>query len=217
MEVANQSSSNTQSAATKYTTPVQGDTKNRQGEMPPSVLKDRPQNERPPPIRHFNPNPLMEVPQEDHSPQKSSQRPTPTVDNPIAVQDPFDTQMEVPFSEDIVEPVFKRPDMAEFEIPPVLEEMIPDGALIHKHLPKQADMDRILAQINRKYLRRMHLPCSLRDMQAAYMQSPHFCDIYNVLLFNRYPKNRKARENLRQAMLNQICNPRRITVHIHEE
>ena len=81
--------------------------------------------------------------------------------------------------------------------------MIPDGALIHKHLPKQVDIDRILAQINRKYLRRMHLPCSLRDMQAAYMQSPHFCDIYNVLLFNRYPKNRKAIEKLRQAMLSQ--------------
>ena len=49
----------------------------------------------------------------------------------------------------------------------------------------------------------MHLLCSLRDMQAAYMQSPHFCDIYNVLLFNRYPKNRKAIEKLRQAMLSQ--------------
>ena len=93
--------------------------------------------------------------------------------------------------------------MADFEIPPVLEEMIPDGALIHKHLPKHVDMDRILAQINRKYLRRMHLPCSLRDMQAAYMQSSHFCDIYNVLLFNKYPKNRKAIEKLRQAMLSQ--------------
>ena len=57
--------------------------------------------------------------------------------------------------------------MADFKIPPVLEEMIPDGALIHKHLPKQADINRILAQINisekylRKYLRKMHLPCSL--------------------------------------------------------
>ena len=49
----------------------------------------------------------------------------------------------------------------------------------------------------------MHLPCSLRDMQAAYMQSPHFCDIYNVLLFNKYPKTKKAIEKLRQAMLSQ--------------
>ena len=78
--------------------------------------------------------------------------------------------------------------MADFEIPLVLEEMIPDGSLIHKHLPKQADIDKILTQINRKYLRKMYLPCSLKDMQAAYMQSPHFCDTYNAIMFNRYPK-----------------------------
>ena len=173
--------------------------------MLPQAPDNRPQNVRPPPVRHFEPNPLMEVPQEDngHQEKVNKQRPIPTIDNSVAVQDSFDTQMEVPFSEDIVEPVFKRPDMADFEIPPVLDEMIPDGALIHRHLPKQVDMDRILAQINRKYLRKMHLPCSLRDMQAAYMQSPHFCDIYNMLLFNKYPKNRKAVEKLRQAMLSQ--------------
>ena len=178
---------------------------NRGEKVLPQAPDNRPQNVRPPPVRHFEPNPLMEVPQEDNGPQEKAnqQRPIPTIDNSVAVQDPFDTQMEVPFSEDIVEPVFKRPDMADFEIPPVLEEMIPDGALIHRHLPKQVDMDRILAQINRKYLRKMHLPCSLRDMQAAYMQSPHFCDIYNVLLFNKYPKNRKVVEKLRQAMLSQ--------------
>ena len=180
------------------------ETDNREENVLPQSPNNRPQDVRPPPVRHFEPNPLMEVPQEDNSPQEIvSQRPSPVIDNSVVVQDPFDTQMEVPFSEDIVEPVFKRPDMADFEIPPVLEEMIPDGALIHTHLPKQADMDRILAQINRKYLRRMHLPCSLRDMQAAYMQSSHFCDIYNVLLFNKYPKNRKAIEKLRQAMLSQ--------------
>ena len=179
------------------------ETDNREENVLPQSPNSRPQDARPPPVRHFEPNPLMEVPQEDNGPQEIvNQRPSPVIDNSVVVQDPFDTQMEVPFSEDIVEPVFKRPDMADFEIPPVLEEMIPDGALIHKHLPRQADMERILAQINRKYLRRMHLPCSLRDMQAAYMQSSHFCDIYNVLLFNKYPKNRKAIEKLRQAMLN---------------
>ena len=119
------------------------------------------------------------------------------------MQDPFDTQMEVPFTEDTVEPVFKRPEMADFEIPPVLEEMIPYGTLIHKHLLTQADIDKILTQINGKYLRKMHLPCSLRDMLAAYMQSPHFHDIYNVIVFNRYPKHRKAIEKLQQAMLSQ--------------
>ena len=33
----------------------------------------------------------MEVPQEDVSPQGVSQKPTPTIDNSVAVQDPFDT------------------------------------------------------------------------------------------------------------------------------
>ena len=111
--------------------------------------------------------------------------------------------MEVPFTEDTVKPIFKKPEIVDFEIPPVLEEMIPDGSLIHKHLPKQADIDKILTQINRKYLRRMHLPCSLKDMQAAYMQSPHFCDVYNDIMFNKYPKHRKAIKKLHQAMLSQ--------------
>ena len=153
-------------------------------------------------FEHFEPNPLLEVPQQDKDPQEIvSQQPVHSTGNPNAVQDPFDTQMEVPFTEDIVEPVFKRPEIADFEIPLVLEEMIPDGSLILKHLPKLAYIDK--TQVNRKYLRKMHLPCSLRDMQAAYMQSPHFCDIYNAIMFNRYPKHRKGIEKLQKAMLSQ--------------
>ena len=147
----------------------------------PSLLANQPAHDNPIPVIHFEPNPLLEVPQQDKDSQEIvSQQPVHSAGNLNVIQDPFDTQMEVPFTEHTVEPVFKRPEMADFEIPPVLEEMIPDGSLIHKHLPKQADVDKILTQINRKYLRRMHLPCSLRDMQAAYMQSHHFCDIYNA-------------------------------------
>ena len=156
------------------------------------------------PVRHFEPSPLLEVPPPSKEPPEvTRQYPVHGTGNPSVPQDPFDTQMEVPFSEDTVEPVFKKPEMTDFEIPPVLEEMIPDGSLIHKHLPKQADIDKILTQINKKYLRRMHLPCSLKDMQATYMQSPHFCDIYNAIMFNKYPKHKKAIEKLQQAMLSQ--------------
>ena len=155
-------------------------------------------------VRHFEPSPLLEVPTPNKEPPEvTRQYPAHGTGNPNVPQDPFDTQMEVPFTEDTVEPIFKKPEITDFEIPPVLEEMIPDGSLIHKHLPKQADIDKILTQINRKYLRRMHLPCSLKDMQAAYMQSPHFCDIYNSIMFNKYPKHRKAIEKLHQAMLSQ--------------
>ena len=140
----------------------------------PPPIANHPTSNSPVPVRHFEPNPLLEVRKPDQIPQETaSQQPVQRTENPVAKKDLFNTQMEVPFSEDIVEPVFKRPEMTDFEIPPVLEEMIPDVTLIHKHLPKQADIDR-------KYLRKMHLPCSLKDMQAAYIQSPHFCDIYVI-------------------------------------
>ena len=81
-------------------------------------------------MRHFEPNPLMEVPQEDKEPQEVIiHPPVHSQDNPFGTQDPFDTQMEVPFSEDAVEPVFKRCELGDFEIHPILEEMIPDGVM----------------------------------------------------------------------------------------
>ena len=156
---------------------------------PPSIA-NQPTSNGPVPVRHFEPNPLLEVPRPDQIPQETvSQQPAQGTENSVAKPDPFDTQMEVPFSEDIVEPVFKRPEMTDFEIPPILEEMIPDGTLIHKHLPKQADIDRIMTRINRKYLKRMHVPCSLKGMQAAHIQSPHFCDIYT---WSRITRNFKC-------------------------
>ena len=167
-------------------------------------VTEQPVIDYPIPVRHFEPSPLLEVPTPNKElPEVTRQYSVCGTGNPNVPQDPFDTQMEVPFAEDTVEPVFKKPEMTDFEIPTVLEEMIPDGSLIHRHLPKQADIDKILTQINRKYLRRMHLPCSLKDMQATYMQSPRFCDIYNAVMFKKYPKHRKAIEKLHQAMLNQ--------------
>ena len=95
----------------------------------PQPLANQPAHDNPIPVRHFEPNSLLEVPQQDKDPQEIvSQPPVHSTGNPNAVQDPFDTQMEVPFTEDIVEPVFKRPEMADFVIHPVLEEMILDGS-----------------------------------------------------------------------------------------
>ena len=86
----------------------------------PPPIASQPTNDDPIPVRHFEPNPLSEVPQQDKEPQEAtSQHPVHSAGNPNAVQDPFDTQMEVHFTEDVIEPVFKRPEMADFEIPPV--------------------------------------------------------------------------------------------------
>ena len=168
----------------------------------PPPIASQPINDNPIPVRHFEPNPLLEVPQQDKEPQElTSQHPVHSAGNPNVIQIHLILKWKFLFTEDTIELVFKRPEMTDFEIPLVLEKMIPDGSLIHNHLPKQADVDKILTQINRKYLRRMHLHSSLKDMQAAYMQSPHFCDTYNAIMFNRYPKHRKAMEKLQQVIL----------------
>ena len=94
-----------------------------------------------------------------------------------------------------MEAVFKAPELDDFLLPPVLGDQITDSTLIHRYLPKQADIDRIMGQISRKYLTKLQLPCSIRDMQAAYLSSPHFRDIYLSVGMNKMPsKARSARK-----------------------
>ena len=66
----------------------------------------------------------------------------------------------------------------------------------HKVLPKQADIDKILKQINRKILHQTHFPESLKDISAAYLQSPHFHDIYMYLQYNKTPKAKSVCEKI---------------------
>ena len=90
-------------------------------------------------------------------------------------ENPFDIQSDlIPYQEKEMEPVFKTPVLDDFLLPPVLGDQITDTTLMHRYLPRQSDIDRIMEQIKRKYLTKLQIPCSLRDMQAAYLNSPHF-------------------------------------------
>ena len=67
---------------------------------------------------------------------------------------PFDINSElISFQEQEVEAVFKTPELDDFLLPPVLGDQITDTTLMHRHLRKQTDIDRIMEQINRKYLK----------------------------------------------------------------
>ena len=93
-------------------------------------------------------------------------------------ENPFDIQSDlIPYQEKEMEPIFKTPVLDDFLLPPVLGDQITDTTLMHRYLPRQSDIDRIMEQIKGKYLTKLQLPCSLRDMQAAYLNSPHFRDI----------------------------------------
>ena len=70
------------------------------------------------------------------------------------------------------------------------------GNLIHKFLPKQTDIDRILQIIQRKVLRGTHLPIEIKEIQAGYLYSPYFKEIYQYLSQNKLPHSKMAIKKL---------------------
>ena len=74
------------------------------------------------------------------------------------------------------------------------------GNLIHKFLPKQADIDKILHIIQRKVLKGTHLPVEIKEIQVGYLHSPYFKDIYQQLLQNKLLHSKLAIRRL-EALL----------------
>ena len=118
---------------------------------------------------------------------------------------PYDINSElIPFQEQEVEAIFKTPELDDFLLPPALGDQITDTTLMHRHLCKQTDIDRIMEQINRKYLTKLQLPCSIRDMQAAYLNSPHFKDIYMAVGMNKMPSKARTARKLESDLMNAV-------------
>ena len=69
--------------------------------------------------------------------------------------------------------------------------LVNTGRVIQQFLPKQADIDKILKVIQRKVLKGVLLPLTIKEIQAGYLVSPYFKDIYLYLAQNKLP-NTKA-------------------------
>ena len=67
-----------------------------------------------------------------------------------------------PFQEGIMSEAFQRPDKSFCQNPKELGEHINKENLIHKYLPKQTDIDKILVVIQRKVLKGTHLPVEVK-------------------------------------------------------
>ena len=61
------------------------------------------------------------------------------------------------------------------------------GNLIHKFLPRQTDIDKILHVIQRKVLKGTHLPVEIKEIQAGYLHSSYLKEIYQYLSQNKLP------------------------------
>ena len=105
---------------------------------------------------------------------------------------------------EILDPEIRIPTEEDSVLPPPLESLLDKAKMAYKFLPKQGDIDRLIAKINKKVLRDTNLCVDLRDLKAAYLTSPHFRDIYLYLLQNRMPLGKGAAKRLDQNARNYL-------------
>ena len=79
-----------------------------------------------------------------------------------------------------------------FQEPKELGDFINKEYFVHKYLPRQMDIDKILEMIHRKVLKGMHLPIEIQVIQAGYLCSSYFKDLYLYLSQNKFPSSKPA-------------------------
>ena len=112
----------------------------------------------------------------------------------------LDIEENSPFQEGIISETIQRPDKTYFQNPKRLKNIIDMGNLIHKFLPRQTDIDKMLHIIQSKVLKGTHLPVEKKEIQAGYLHSPYFKEIYQYLSQNKLPHSKLAIKKL-EALL----------------
>ena len=85
-----------------------------------------------------------------------------------------DIEENSPYQEGIISEIYERPHKSQLVDPPELTDLVNTERIVQKYLPKQADIDKILKVIQRKVLKGTHLPITIKEIQAGYLNSPYF-------------------------------------------
>ena len=104
----------------------------------------------------------------------------------------FDFEENSPFQEGVMTKSFQRPDRSFLQEPKELGDLVNKGNLVYKYLPKQTDIDKTLKVIQREVLKGTHLPDEIKEIQAGYLHSSYFKDIYLYLSQNKLPSSKVA-------------------------
>ena len=103
-----------------------------------------------------------------------------------------DIEENSPFQEGIISEIYERLDMSYIQEPFEFKDLIDTTKLIQKFLPKQMDIDKILDIIKRNVLKGTHLPLTIKEIQAGYLSSPYFKDLYLFLSKNKLTSKRSS-------------------------
>ena len=110
-----------------------------------------------------------------------------------------DPNMEIPISETSVEAMFQPPDMKDFTLPPTLSQHLQGKTILAQTMPRQAEIDRLMKQLNRKILTQTRFPSSLKDLEAAYCSSSAFKDVFQFLKYNKLPGNKTLAKKIQSS------------------
>ena len=104
----------------------------------------------------------------------------------------LDFEENSPHQEGIITEMYESPDKSYLEQPQELSDLVDSTKLIHKYLPKQVDIDKIMDIIKRKVLKGTHLPLRIKEIQAGYLTSSFFKDLYVYLAHNKLLSKKNA-------------------------
>ena len=112
---------------------------------------------------------------------------------PELIMDPnIDFKENSPHQECIISETYESPDQSYIREPHKLADLVDTSKIVQKYLSKQIDIDKILDIITRKVLKGTHLPLTVKEIQAGYLTSPYFKDLYRYLAQNKLPSKRSA-------------------------
>ena len=110
-------------------------------------------------------------------------------------QDPnVDFKKNSPHQEGIITDMYVAPVQSYLEQLWELTKLINTSKVVQKYLPQQADIDKILDIIKQKVLKGMHLPLTIKEIQAGWLFNQSiFKDLYrylaqNIMLHKRHTR-----------------------------
>ena len=105
-----------------------------------------------------------------------------------------------------IEPVNTiRPLEIEYtQMPQALVPIDTPLSIIHKHIPRQSDIDKIVKNIETHVIHSLELLIQAQDLIKAYQHSTHFRDIYQYITDEKLPSSVKAQNCIRAKALNYV-------------
>ena len=77
-------------------------------------------------------------------------------------------------------------------------------SIIHKHIPRQSDIDKIVKNIKTCVIHSLELPIQAQDFIKVYQHSTCLRDIYQYITDGKLPSSTKAQNCIRAEALNYI-------------